>query len=196
MHAHIAPVFRFPEGVAFWVVYVWVFARELAVIRKARRAPASDQDAGTIRLIVIGQNVALLAATAASFLPWLVIDRSLVALVAGTCVLAAGGAARRVCFRTLGEHFKGAVIVRQDQPIIERGPYRWVRHPSYTAGMAVMLGIGIALASWLSVAVLLVAPVIIYLRRVRVEEQAFLETIGEPYRAYMARTTRFIPFVV
>ena len=69
MHAHIAPVFRLPEGVAFWVVYVWVFAREFAVIRKARRARAGAQDAGTLRLIVIGQNAALLAATAASFLP-------------------------------------------------------------------------------------------------------------------------------
>ena len=196
MHAHIAPVFWFPEGVAFWVVYVWVFAREFAVIRKARRAPASDQDAGTLRLIVIGQSVALLAATAASFLSWLVIDHSLVALVAGTCVLAAGGAARRVCFRTLGEHFKGAVIVRPDQPIIERGPYRWVRHPSYTAAMMIFLGVAIALGSWLSVAILLVVPALIYLRRARVEERAFLETIGEPYRAYMARTTRFIPFVV
>ena len=196
MHAHIAPVFRFPEGVAFWVVYVWVFAREFAVIRQARRAPAGAQDAGTLRLIVIGQNAALLAATAASFLPWLVIDHSLVALVAGTCVLAAGGVARRVCFRTLGEHFTGAVVVKADQPVIERGPYRWVRHPSYTAGMLIFLGVAIALGSWLSVAILLVVPALIYRRRARVEEQAFLETIGEPYRAYMARTTRFIPFVV
>ncbi|HQT95223.1 MAG: hypothetical protein B7Z61_06505 [Acidobacteria bacterium 37-71-11] len=189
-------MFRFPEGVAFWVVYVWVFAREFALIRTARRAPAGAQDAGTLRLIMIGQNVALVAATAASFLPWLVIRHSLVALVAGTCVLFAGGVARRVCFRTLGEHFTGAVVVKGDQPVIERGPYRWVRHPSYTAGMMVFLGIAIALDSWVSVAILLVVPALIYLRRARVEERAFLETIGEPYRAYMARTKRFIPFVV
>jgi protein-S-isoprenylcysteine O-methyltransferase Ste14 len=71
-----------------------------------------------------------------------------------------------------------------------------VRHPAYTAGLVIFLGIGIALASWVSVAVLLLVPVLIYLRRVRVEERALLETIGEPYRAYMARTARFIPFVV
>ena len=131
-------MFRFPEGVAFWVVYVWVFAREFALIRTARRAPAGAQDAGTLRLILIGQNVAL----------------------------------------------------------IERGPYRWVRHPSYTAGMMVFLGVAIALDSWVSVAILLVVPALIYVRRARVEERAFLETIGEPYRTYMARTKRFIPFVV
>ena len=196
MHAHIAPVFQYPDGVVFWAVYLWVFAREFAVIRQARRSPAGAQDAGTLRLIMIGQNLALLAATAASFLPWLVIRQALAALIVGTCVLAAGGVARRVCFHMLGEHFTGAVIVRSDQPIIEHGPYRWVRHPSYTAGMLVFLGIGIALGSWLSVAILLVAPALIYLRRVRAEEHAFLETIGEPYRACMARTKRFIPFVV
>ncbi len=196
MHAHISPVFQFPEGLVFWAVYVWVFVPEILFIRRTRRSPAGAQDAGTLRLIVIGQNAALLAATAASFLPWLAMPRPEIALIAGTCVLFLGGVLRRICFRALGQYFTGAVVVKQEQPVIERGPYRWVRHPAYTAGLAIFLGIGIALASWISVAVLLLAPVLIYLRRVRAEEAALLATLGEPYRAYMARTARFIPFVV
>jgi len=196
VQAHISPVFHFPEGLVFWAVYVWVFTPEFLVFRRSRRSPAGAQDAGTLRLIVIGQNAALIGATAASFLPWLAIPRPEITLIAGTCVLFLGGVLRRVCFRALGPYFTGAVVVKQDQPVIERGPYRWVRHPAYTAGLVIFLGIGIALASWVSVAVLLLVPVLIYLRRVRVEERALLETVGEPYRAYMARTARFIPFVV
>ncbi len=99
MQAHISPVFHFPEGLVFWAGYVWVFRPEFLVFRPSRRSPAGAQDAGTLRLLVLGQNAALIGATAASFLPWLVIPRPEVALIAGTCVLFLGGVLRRVCFR-------------------------------------------------------------------------------------------------
>ncbi len=83
-----------------------------------------------------------------------------------------------------------------DQPVIDRGPYRWVRHPSYTAGFLIFLGIGTALGNWLSVIVLFAVTSFVYSRRVKAEEKALLDTIGEPYRLYMSRTKRFIPFLV
>lgn len=196
MHAEISLVFRSPGALVFWAVYFLVFTPEFLLIRRSRRTPAGAQDAGTLRLILLGQQAALLAAAGASFLPWGLIPRPELALIVGTCVLAAGGLLRRVCFRALGRHFTGAVVVSPDQPVVDRGPYRWVRHPGYTGGFVMFLGIGVALGSWLSVGILATVPVLIYLRRVRVEEAALLATIGEPYRAYMARTKRFVPFVV
>jgi protein-S-isoprenylcysteine O-methyltransferase Ste14 len=96
----------------------------------------------------------------------------------------------------LGKCFTVSVIVNPDQPVIEHGPYRLVRHPSYTAYFMILLGIGIALGNWLSVVILFAVPCFVYARRVQVEEKALLETIGEPYRAYVSRTKRFIPFLV
>jgi protein-S-isoprenylcysteine O-methyltransferase Ste14 len=82
------------------------------------------------------------------------------------------------------------------QPVITRGAYRWVRHPAYIGGILMFAGIGVALASWGSFAILVVAAIVVYGYRVRVEERALVQTIGEPYGAYMKTHKRLVPFVV
>jgi protein-S-isoprenylcysteine O-methyltransferase Ste14 len=196
LQTHIAPIFIFPQALPFWIVAILVMIPEIRIFRNATKSPVSSQDAGTIRIIKIGGQVASLAGFAVSFLPWFVIPWSALSLIVGTCFVLAAGILRQFCFRALGKYFTGAVIVSKDQPVIERGPYRWVRHPGYTAGFLLNSGIGIALGSWLSVIILFLSTCYIYSRRVKAEEKALLETIGEPYRAYMSRTKRFIPFLV
>ena len=95
----------------------------------------------------------------------------------------------------LGKHFTGDVKATEDQPVIENGVYRWVRHPSYTGGMLMYLGTGLALTNWLSVAIIVAAGGAAYLYRVRVEERALQAALGGRYQEYMRRTKRFIPFV-
>jgi protein-S-isoprenylcysteine O-methyltransferase Ste14 len=107
-----------------------------------------------------------------------------------------GSVLRRYCWRTLGQYFTGDVRVKPGQPVIRSGPYRLVRHPSYTAGMMMYIGTGLALGSWLSLALLTIATIATYAYRVAIEERALLDTIGEPYRAYMKERKRFIPYVV
>ena len=116
--------------------------------------------------------------------------------VAGVLMILLGSLLRRYCSRTLGEYFTGDVKARADQPVISSGPYRLVRHPSYTAGMMMFIGIGLALGSWLSLAILTIATVATYSYRVMIEERALFDTIGEPYRAYVKERKRFIPFVI
>jgi protein-S-isoprenylcysteine O-methyltransferase Ste14 len=193
---HVSLVFQPPEAYVFWAVFAWAFVPELILIRKSRRATPSAQDAGTLRLIMVGQRLGVVAAFAASSLPWFVLPWQRLFFILGTCGVLAASILRRICFHTLGRHFTGAVVVSADQPVVDRGPYRWVRHPSYTAGFLLFLGIGMALGSWLSVIIFFTASTLVYARRVKVEEQALLETIGEPYRLYMKRTKRFIPFLI
>ncbi len=57
-------------------------------------------------------------------------------------------------------------------------------------------GIGLALGSWISVAILFLVHCYLYGMRVSVEEKALLETLGDPYREYMSHTKRSIPFVI
>ena len=95
----------------------------------------------------------------------------------------------------LGDSFTGAVRVQAGQAVIERGAYRYVRHPSYTAGMLMYVGLGLALSNWLSLLVLVLATAIVYGYRVSVEERALVATLGERYVAYVRRTRRFVPFV-
>jgi len=145
---------------------------------------------------VIGSPLSLVAAIAASFLPWLTIAWSGFAVLLGMALLIAGAVLRRLCFNALGKSFTGTVIVVSDQAVVQHGPYRYVRHPSYTAAFLMFIGIGLALCSWISLAILFCAHCYLYGRRIVVEERALLDTLGAPYREYMSRTRRFIPFVI
>ncbi len=114
----------------------------------------------------------------------------------GLSTLILGSLLRRYCFRTLGQYFTGDVRARADQPVIRTGPYRLVRHPSYTAGIMMFVGIGLALGSWFSFVLLAIAAIATYTYRVTIEERALLTTIGEPYRDYMRETKRFVPYII
>jgi protein-S-isoprenylcysteine O-methyltransferase Ste14 len=196
MHTYHSLVFDFPEAILFWIVFLWVFVPEARLIRTSSRSSSQAQDAGTLRLIVVGNNVAIFLGFVSSFVPLFAVPWSQLFFIFGTCLLFAGGILRRLCFRTLGKYFTGNVVVTSDQIVIERGPYRFVRHPSYTAGFMIFIGTGFALGNWLSIVFLFAGPCFVYFWRVRAEEKALLEMIGEPYRAYMARTKRFIPFLL
>jgi protein-S-isoprenylcysteine O-methyltransferase Ste14 len=193
---HIAEIFKLPLAIPFWVVFFFAFVREGRVIRGSFTDAPSAQDKGTFRALVIGSPLAVIAASMASFIPSLTIPYPFVAMVLGTILLVTGAVLRRNCFNALGKSFTGTVIVSKDQRIIQSGVYRLVRHPSYTAAFLMFTGIGLALGSWLSVAILVLVHCYLYGIRVSVEEKALLETLGEPYRQYMSRTKRFIPFVI
>ncbi len=193
---HVAEIFKLPFAIPFWIVFFFAFIREGRVIRGSIADASSGQDKGTFRAIVIGSPIAMIVACMASYMPWLTMPYPLVAAALGTLMLIAGAVLRRLCFNALGKSFTGKVIVAQDQRIVQDGVYRYVRHPSYTAALLMYTGIGLALGSWISVAILFLSHCYLYGIRVVVEEKALLETLGGPYREYMSRTKRFIPFVI
>jgi protein-S-isoprenylcysteine O-methyltransferase len=159
---------------------------------------AGSKDSGSLKVILGGMWVALLIAYPLAFVKAWAFPQSwqLPLFVVGVLMIFLGSVLRRYCWRTLGEYFTGDVRVRPDQPVIRSGPYRLVRHPSYTAGMMMFIGIGLALGSWLSFALLTIATIATYSYRVAVEERALLDTIGEPYSSYMKERKRFIPYIV
>ncbi|HEY3134047.1 MAG TPA: isoprenylcysteine carboxylmethyltransferase family protein [Gemmatimonadaceae bacterium] len=192
--------FAWPYALVFWAVYLWAFAPEWRIVRSGVEGVKRDdsKDSGSLRLLLGGQWIALLIAfpiafvTAFAFPPRLQVPLFAV----GISLLLLGSLLRRYCWRTLGEYFTGDVRARPDQPVIRSGPYRLVRHPSYTAGMMMFIGIGLSLGNWISFVLLTLSTVTLYSYRVSVEERALLETIGEPYGAYMKECKRFIPYVV
>jgi len=192
---HIPPIFIFPEAILFWIVFIWFFYLEIRHSLSVPKGAQNPQDTGTFRLIDIGSQIGLFLAFASSFMPWLAIPYQRISLIVGTGLLIIGSVFRRYCISILGKYFTAQVIVLADQPVIEAGPYRLIRHPGYTAGFIVYLGIGLALGSWLSLIIFLIEVCAVYPPRVKAEEKALLETIVEPYRSYMARTKRFIPFI-
>lgn len=110
--------------------------------------------------------------------------------------LALSGAALRVwSVATLGRYFTYVVQVSPDQKVVDSGPYRLVRHPSYTGALMMAAGIGLSLRSPYAPLLIVATSFLAYVIRMFVEERALAAGIGEPYRAYMRRTKRLVPFV-
>ena len=113
----------------------------------------------------------------------------------GLAILVAGASFRIWAIVTLGRFFTPIVTIQEGHRLVERGPYRIVRHPSYTGGLIGFLGLGIALGSWLSVLAAVLLPLVGVLVRIHVEEAALIDGLGDEYREYAARTKRLVPGV-
>ena len=72
------------------------------------------------------------------------------------------------------------------------GPFRYLRNPIYMGLNLLALGSAIWVPTttvWIAVALMFIGSDV----RARVEERVLRETFGEEYRAYAARTRRFVP---
>jgi protein-S-isoprenylcysteine O-methyltransferase Ste14 len=116
--------------------------------------------------------------------------------IAGLVLIVLGTTLRWWSILTLGRYFTLDVAVRSTQPVVQSGPYHFVRHPSYTGLLLIFFGVGLALANWASIIAILVVCSLGLLYRVQVEERALAESLGQPYVDYMRHTKRFIPLVV
>ena len=142
----------------------------------------------------------LLAATvllhlAPRFAPAAAIRPGAAAFAVGMVILVAGLVLRGWSIMTLGEYFTGYVAVSADQPVVTAGPYRVLRHPSYTGLLLAFAGLGLTAANWVSLAGVVILPLVALLWRIHAEERALLATLGDRYRSYAAQHKRLIPLV-
>jgi len=168
----------------------------LALRRRASRADSGQRDRGSLLALWIVITLAvtasiLLQGVAWARLPWraAILDPLALALLVGGLVL------RWVAILTLGRHFTVNVAIARDHRLVRSGPYRLVRHPSYTGLLVAFLGMGIAFHSWLSLAVLLVPVTAALAHRITIEEHALREAFGREYEDWAARTWRLLPWV-
>jgi protein-S-isoprenylcysteine O-methyltransferase Ste14 len=186
-----------PSCWLFWAVYLLAFVPEFTLVSRSRPARGETVDRGSMAFIMLAGWVGMMGAFAvAGVQRFAILHGRNIWFLAGLTMLLCGSLLRRHCWRMLGAHFTGDVKASADQPVIQRGIYRWVRHPSYTGGMMMYLGTGLALTNWLSALIISVSGGLAYVYRVRVEEQALQANLGARYQEYMQRTKRFIPFVV
>lgn len=116
-----------------------------------------------------------------------------VAFVIGACVAVFGLALRLWAIRTLGRFFTSTVRVVGDQAVVRSGPYRVLRHPSYTGALLAAFGTAVAFASPLGAALVLALCIPAYLYRIRTEEFALMSQLGEPYRVYRRESWGLVP---
>lgn len=108
-----------------------------------------------------------------------------------------GGIALRLyAATTLGVYFTTTVATVHEHHLVSQGPYRYIRHPSYTGFLLILAGFGLCFANWLSPLIMVGVALIGFAYRIRVEERLLQEQLGQPYRTYMGRTKRLIPYVL
>lgn len=114
--------------------------------------------------------------------------------VIGTAVYTIGLATAIAARYQLGENWANIETgqVLKNQRVVAAGVYAYVRHPIYIGDLLLLLGLELALNSWLVLGVLILAPVVM---RKAMEEERMLAVELPGYDLYVQRSKRFIPYV-
>lgn len=95
----------------------------------------------------------------------------------------------------LGAFFTGVVYLQPGHRLIRMGPYRLLRHPSYTGGLFIFLGLAVTVNNGLLCILNLLLVSLAYRYRIKIEEEAMAEYFGKEYEQYRSKTWRLIPFI-
>jgi protein-S-isoprenylcysteine O-methyltransferase len=171
---------------------------ELALVwrRRASRAASTRLDRGShlwLWAVIVGSIVAGHLAALSHVGPGLL--PSVPGRWFGAGLFAAGTALRWWSIVHLGRFFSVDVAIASDHRVVETGPYRVVRHPSYTGLLVQCAGLGVVLGTALSLLVIVVPTLFVLFHRIRVEERALLANFGKDYEVYTRRTKRLLPWI-
>jgi len=111
----------------------------------------------------------------------------------GTLVLVFGMALLHRTHRDLGRAWSITLEVREQHALVTRGIYEKLRHPMYASFWLWAISQALLLPNWVAGLSGIVGFGTLFFARVGHEERMMLETFGDEYRAYMARTYRLIP---
>ena len=180
-----------PRHLAIGAFVVWVLI-DAAIVFRWKTGASENRDRRSLGVLMLASPIVCIVAIHPAFasaapvrpswLPWV-----------GLCVMASGIALRFRSIAALGEFHTPNVAIRAQHRLIERGPYRYVRHPSYLGALIGFDGFGLALGDWRSFALLVLLMPLPYLFRIREEEAALAAAFGTEYAAYRRRTKRLIP---
>ncbi|HEX7627250.1 MAG TPA: isoprenylcysteine carboxylmethyltransferase family protein [Gaiellaceae bacterium] len=160
------------------------------------RGAALRQDRGTRLIVGLSFYLAVAAALAIARVPALRLDaNNWWTFGLGIAVVLAGVALRSWAIFSLGRYFRREVTIEPGQTIVRRGPYRVLRHPSYSGLFLILTGFGLAFGSWVGAAAALLIVFAGMLPRIRVEERALARAFGPDYSDYANSTARVLPGV-
>jgi protein-S-isoprenylcysteine O-methyltransferase Ste14 len=169
---------------------------EIRLAARTTRRTDNTLDKGTRRLVwrfsSIGYNLAWLPVIfdfghlviLGGWLTWV-----------GIAIMVSGIVFRQYAISTLGKFFTSTIQIKKDHELIQTGPYRYIRHPSYLGILIMSLGLGIAMANWISLILCIVLPTIGLMQRIQFEEKELEQHFGKQYQDYRKNTWRVIPHI-
>lgn len=114
-------------------------------------------------------------------------------IVVGGVIVIAGTGLRIWAIQTLGRFFTATVQIQEEHQLIQHGPFRYIRHPSYTGALLTAVGGAIVLESWFGLLIATACMLYAYYVRITAEETALVSKFGQRYEAYQQQSSRLIP---
>jgi protein-S-isoprenylcysteine O-methyltransferase Ste14 len=180
------------------IVGLWVFSEFLGggiipwLRRRGKEVTIKDKGSNLVLRVSLYVSIIIaffLSVNNTAMLPHWFFYLGIVLIVIGIIV-------RQWAIFTLGRFFTLTVGIQKNQKVVDYGPYRFIRHPSYLGLLIALLGIGVALQSWEGILAIVVISGFAIGYRIHIEEKVMALELGDDYVQYMKRTKRLIPFVV
>lgn len=179
------------------VVGAALLVSELALVfAKRSKSRATGKDRFTLPLLwmVIGASIFAGFFLRAAF-PQGRLPHAQAFYLVGLILFVLGLIVRWIAIIHLGRFFTVNVAIAEDHQLVTTGPYRYVRHPSYTGTLLIFLGFGLCTVNIFALVAVFLPISAAFLWRMHVEEQALKEAFGDRYRSYIVSTRRLIPYL-
>lgn len=173
--------------------YLWVLAEAGIFVVTRRRAGDRSGDRASALVVIVGIIAALTISFGLPFLNPVLLPPTWSWVGIGFMV--AGVALRVWSVATLGRYFSLRVTIQSAHRLVDWGPYRLLRHPAYSGSMLTLVGVPLAVREPVGAVLVLAIALIAFAYRMRMEERALADALGDDYRAYMGRTWRVVPWV-
>jgi protein-S-isoprenylcysteine O-methyltransferase Ste14 len=179
------------------VAAVWFVFELVMNVRqrwRARSGVRHDPTFWVLYVCIAGSVLLSLALGRSDHLPWP--GGRLWPVVAGLVLVVAGVALRAWAIITLGRFFQYQIRIQAGHTVVTNGPYRSVRHPSYTGIILAIAGYALATGDVYSLVAALALSAAGLTIRIRAEERQLREALGDDYAEFATRRKRLIPGVL
>ena len=193
----LVPIVNFPNefmAILFSFVFIIFLIIELRIFRKQKfYAIGSEHDKGSLLFILISVFISIIIIFVLAYLG---IGRlpTFVSYI-GIVFVILGFGLRQWSIITLGNFFTPVVVIQKNQKLVQNGPYKYIRHPSYTGLFLEILGVGLFLSNWLAFLITIVLLFLSLIYRISIEEKVLVKAFGKNYISYKNRTKKLIPFI-
>jgi len=181
--------------VLFSILYISWGLSEIAIGYWLRTKVDETKDAGTLKLVLRIAYASVVVAIIIGIRDDGVLARASTASYVGAGLLLFGMAIRFYAIATLRRFFTVNVTLREGHRLIRSGPYRWIRHPSYTGSLLSFYGFALALQNVWAAIILVVPITYAFFVRMRVEEGVLRAAFPTEYADYERQTRRLVPFI-
>lgn len=175
------------------LVLIWAASEVLYRVEGRIKSREDGKSSEVIGMAMLFNLVLLpvLAATRIGHVPALAFEVS----AAGLALAALGTGLRYWAILTLGRYFTSAVMIQPDQALVQKGPFRVLRHPGYTGVLLFGMGVGLAFANPVASLLFVLTQGAALVYRIRVEEAVLRQSFGPAFETYAQRTWKLVPFV-